>query len=502
MSRPQPRNVLSRDALALAGLLIATAWVRVWTLRTIDLGGDATYKWYLVRSWSYANPWVFDHHSARFAINVPIWITQQLFGTHPNGMFVTPLLASVAQVPLLYGCGRALGSRASGVLACLGLLWFEPMVDASSQLLPGIFQATYVLAALYCVLRFARAPEADRHFLLLAGLGLFLAYLAMVTSVYVLPGLLLAVWLIRRRVRDVLSLSGTFAALLACETLGYALSSSYRFGQLQLILHTHTDVKPTGFWGLFGRYSALPLDWRAVLAAWSSAFAVWLVTRLARGAHARQPGAVALWLAPASLLAGMTFGVKSLDPIIPATDFSIRYCDVLMPLIALCLAAALCWIARRLLAGRRSPAAVLPLTAAAALALTTWGASALYRPATEHAFEVTDRQWRMLNAALDNGIPIVGSNRGDHFQMKTLTCIQWGYLQERHLLKDGALSPIKLGKARLRDDTHRYLSRPDPGADHVARALRTRSCVVTAQRRSAEPKLALDFQPGPGCSLP
>src|ERR1700733_12547340 len=86
------------DAALLAALIVAAALVRVVTLRTIDLGGDATFKWFFVRTWRYANPWVFDHHTARFSIILPIWVVQRALGPHPNGMYVLPVLAAVLQV--------------------------------------------------------------------------------------------------------------------------------------------------------------------------------------------------------------------------------------------------------------------------------------------------------------------------------------------------------------------------------------------------------------------
>ncbi|HKP61165.1 MAG TPA: hypothetical protein VJV78_30755 [Polyangiales bacterium] len=480
----------ARDWASLIGLLAATLIVRITCLRTIDLGGDATFKWFFVRSWPFANTWVFDHHTARFSINVWIWMVQRLFGTHPNGMYLPPLLASLAQVPLLYACGRALGVPAAGFLACLLLLLFDPAHDASSQLLPGIFQATYVLAALHGVLRFARAPEQGRRWLWATGIWLFVAYLAMVTSVYVFPGVALGIWCVRRSVRDVAQVFGVFGALWLLETIGYALWSPYPLGQFQLILHTHTDVKPTTFFGLFDRFRALPHDWQGVLLTWLACAGAWL--GFFRRRQPQQPGNYALWLVPASALAGITFGIKHLNPIIPATDFSVRYCDVLMPLVALGLGCTAAWLAE--LAGRRPR----PALAAFALVVAAGGAVRQYRPA-EPALHVTDQQFRILNDALARNLPIVGANRSEHFQMKTLTCIQWGYIEEQKLLADGELRLFQLGKTRVGSRIHRFLARTELDPELVARAIKSHQCLVTATRLDAEPKLGLSVFDGPDC---
>jgi hypothetical protein len=499
----RPTRTRSRDDLViLTALSAATVAVRVLTLRTIDLGGDAAFKWFFVKSQAYANPWVFDHHTARFAIILPIWIVQRIFGAHPNGMYVLPLLAAVAQVPLLWACARLLGSVWCGVMACLALLLFEPAADSASQLLPGIFQATYVLGALHSTLRFGLDPQPQRRWLVLAAAWLFAAYLSMVTTVYFFPGAALAIWLVRGRIGDVAVVFGILAAAFVLETIGYALFSPYPFGQFQLILHTHTDVKPIGFWGLFGRFAALPLDWRAMLATWLACGAAWfgLRRRSELRGYAR---AYALWLLPLSGLAGMTLGIKSLNPIIPATTFDARYCHVLIPLLALGIGATLVAVASPPYArsiATRQPSPALPLAAAAiAIALTSWAAIRLYRP-ERSAFRVTDEQWSILNAAFETGIPIVGSNRSDHSQRKTLTCIEWAFLRSEQLLSGGQLVVRKLGKTHVGSRTHRYVSRDPLPPDVVARAIKRHRCLVTVERRDAEPKLGLAVYSGPECA--
>jgi hypothetical protein len=488
------------DSFLLAALFLGTVCVRVLTLRTIDLGGDATFKWFFVRTWQYANPWVFDHHTARFSVNVPTYLVQRVFGSHPNGMYLPPLLAAVAQAPLLYGCGRALGSRGLGVVAgCLTWL-FEPAVDASSQLLPGVFQATYLLAAVLCCLRFAEEPGSRRSSLAWAGVWLFAAYLAMVTTVYALPGVALAIWLVRRRVLDAAIVLGGFAAWVGLETLGYALWTPYPFGQFQVILRTHTNVVPTTLLGLVLRTGNLPRDWLAVLAVWLLCALAFVALRRGAWLQPSRPGRHALWLVPASVLAGMSIGIKRIQPIVPATEFRVRYYDVLVPLLALGLAALLVWSASWLLRRRPLPVRVAPALAGLGMLASVLFALGAYAPRGAHAFELTHEQFRALNDAAAHNHPIVGSNRSDHLQMKTLTCVQWAYLEDRFLLSNGELRLRKLGKASIRGRTHRYWSADRASPDAVAAAIKQRRCLVTVMRRDGEPKLGLSAFAGPECS--
>jgi hypothetical protein len=122
----------------------------------------------------------------------------------------------------------------------------------------------------------------------------------------------------------------------------------------------------------------------------------------------------------------------------------------------------------------------------------------VYRP-EQNAWNVTTEQVRILNDAFARGLPIVGTNRSDHLQMKALTCIQWAYLDDALLLVDGELKLRKTGKARVGNRTHRYLTREPLGPASVESALKSQRCLVSVTRRDSEPKLGLQQLDGGDC---
>jgi len=477
----------------LAPWLLATLGVRLWTLRSMDMGGDAAFKWFFIRSWRADNPWVYDHHTARFAVNIPAWVFQQLLGSHPNVMYAAPLFFSLLQIPWLYAIGLRLGSVAAAVIASIGLLLFESNLIASSQLLPGIFQATYLLAALHALIVFAGEPSRGR-WLLFAGGCLFAAYLSLVTTVYFLPGVALGVWGVRRKLLDVLRVCGVFVGLVLLETCAYALWSPFRYGQFQIIARTHTNVEPTTFFGLFSRFAELPLEWHIAIGLWLASCAALL--------QLRSPAARLPFCLVASGLFGMAFGIKHLDPLVPALNFRTRYFDPLMPPIALCIGLALGVAVQRV--GRRfasrSRVSKLPAwpIAAGAYAVACALALVCYR-LPEPALLTQHRQWQLLNAAYAQDLPIVGVNRSEHSQRKTLRCVQWAFLRDDLLLDQGALKLTKLGKSQARGHHYYFLARSAQAADAVSQAIKRRACFLGVARRETEPRLDVKVHAGPQC---
>jgi hypothetical protein len=452
------------------------------TLPGLDMGGDAAWKWAFVRSWGRGLPWVFDHHTARFAINLPIYLSQRVFGAHPNVMYVAPIAFALVQIPLVLAIGRRIASRPVGVVAALGLIAFGPWANAASQLLPGVFQTTYLLFALYAHCRFALCP--DSKWLVATGVALFAAYLAMISSLYFLPGFALATLCVRRRASDVLIWAGVLVGAIALETLAYASFSEFPGGQLQIVRRTHTNIAPIEFWDLFRRFGVLPAAWQAALAAGALAAAVLL-------ALGRQPALRGLpWIAGVFLL-GSTFGVKSLDPLVPALNFRDRYFDPLAPLIALMVPASVALLARarkretvRVSASARSLALMIALTALTALAVVAARGASSHRVWTDNA-----AQFAQLTSAFLAGVPIVGDNARDHDQIKTLTVIAYVFLaDEAFFAQDNPRKP-RLYRSRDRRRSYRVLSRAPPASDPLARAIREARCVVFAARRTSEPRL-------------
>lgn len=493
----------------------AAAWLLIATLPGIDMGGDAAWKWAFVRGWDHGLPWVFDHHTARFTVNLPIYLTQRLLGTQVNVMYVAPLCMALLQVAALYACGRLLASRGVGIAAVATLLAFEPWTMAASRLLPGVFQTTYLVLALYGYARFAN--EKRRGWLLWLGACVLLAYEAMITTLYFVPGFVLAVWHLRRRWLD----NGLWLAVLlagmAIETAGYAWLSEFPLGRLQIIQRSHSNVAPLELAGLFRRYAVLPLTWQLALGAGAGCACLLPWLSRSRPLHG-------LCMLIATVLLATTFGVKQLDPLVPALNFRARYFDPLAPLLALAVLACAQrgWIALRALhqrclrsgaAGataaaytsstrtrltRTAPRGMLVLACAAVLSEA--GALAQHRGYTgPEQLRLNARQQRTLSEAYVQGTPIVGRNARDHDQKKTLTVVSFAFFSDRAFWLQPNPHKPRLYRTKVRRRSYRYLARPSSSAEHIARDIARAQCVVFAARLSPEQGLSVQTADAGNC---
>ena len=502
-SSPSPSSATARDQgddrWVVGVLVLLTAGLLVATLPGIDMGGDAAWKWAFVRSWGRGLPWVYDHHTARFGVNVPIYFAQQLLGTELNAMYAAPVVFALLQVALVYECGRRLGSRGVGLGAVALLLAFEPWAAAAGRLLPGVFQSTYWVLALCCYVEFARSGR--RRWLLLLGLSMLLAYEAMLSSLYFVPGLLLAVWWLRGRVTDNAYWLIVFAVGVAIETALYAFLSDFPRGQLQVAARTHSNVEPLAFWGLFRRYVVLPRGWQVGLAvgACAAALAPWLT---------RSRAVQGLCILTGTLFVAMTFGIKQLDPLVPALNFRARYFDPLAPLLALVVAACVragvraYWQrkgAREPMRAERLSQRQALLLACAALACEVVAVVLVRGGGGLTQLTRNAQQQRTLSEAYLTDTPIVASNARDHDQIKTMTVVALAYFNERAFWAQANPHKPRLYRVKVGRRSHRVLMRNAFDAKRVQRDVAAKRCVVLAARISPQEGLKLNVTDASDC---
>lgn len=338
--------------LAALLILLAVAW-RWATLPSIE-PGDPLGHWRTVKTLLAGAPFaIHDHQTARVAVYLPALAVQALFGDHPALFYVVPIAMFIVLVAATYKLGAEIFDRKTGFLAALTVIFFPQSVRSGSQLLPGGFEAAWVVLASYFAL--VRVSGERRGRPVLAALFLFLAYLSKIQAAFYGPGLLLAIWIWTRRRRSLLVFAGTLAGLLAAEALFYALWPRAPWGRLETVIHSPVvDYIPeiSSLLELGTRFTILPDAWR-----WCFYGAVvGLVV-----AWPRLPSrARALAGIVGSFLAIMTLALRSIDPLMPLIYFAPRFITSIIPfqqlflshlLVALA-AAAGGWIASRSPRGR------------------------------------------------------------------------------------------------------------------------------------------------------
>lgn len=327
-------SATTQHPVAMRGLLLAVVVfslaVRLITTPELDVGGDATIKWYngKVLLGVAAGDWEWTHHTARFGVMLPMLLVQSLGGTDPPFYYLPTFAVAALEAALLFLIAARLASPAFGFWVAIALVLHPQMVISGAQLLPGVYSAAYLLACAWCLLCY-RDAHGGLGWLLLAALSLFLAYLSKLSNLFFLPGIALALWSWRSSLRDVACFWGALLLLIALEIGAYQLFTEYGFGRISIVNATGLPMEPLDSWlGLFGRYAALPWSWTNVLAGYAiAALGLWLAA--ARG-HLDDRTVGVLWL-PASFLVGFTFAVRSIDPIIPAQVFNARYLTAGLP---------------------------------------------------------------------------------------------------------------------------------------------------------------------------
>ncbi|MGH7589456.1 MAG: glycosyltransferase family 39 protein [Gemmatimonadota bacterium] len=137
--------------------------------------------------------WTHHPHHAPLSFAL-VRLASVLLGTHAEWALRLPsLLAGLACIPLAFAVGRALGSRAGGILLAL-LIAFDPLlVDQARQARMYSLYALVFLATLYGLARLGTEKGIPRWRWILAGLGLAAAFWTHVLGLILWGGIALGV---------------------------------------------------------------------------------------------------------------------------------------------------------------------------------------------------------------------------------------------------------------------------------------------------------------------
>lgn len=413
-----------RDAALIVALVLFALFFRLATLMIMNTGVDERDYWFSAKALASGLPYPdVTHRTTRFAIILPVALTQLILGSHPDVYYVTPVANSMLQAALLYLLGRRLRGRLAGFLAALGLTLFPYMIRAGSQVRPEVFSLTYVLAVLLFFLEYLTRDSREMGPLLWTAGFLFIAYEAKITNMYLAPGMFVAILLYKRKPSHAFLFAGLLAGLFLAETGVYAAVTPYKLGELQIIAvnHFHPDsVTVPSVGSLFQRYASpyLQFYWQLPFVLFGLAAAWYLVT----GRDRRLSSLVLLSL---SFFLCLTFEVKSLHPVTPAESFINRYFAAVLPPVFLVLACAVQEVVTRIVprAHRRTAETSLPYIGVLVLgAIAILGVFSLPRlPAglrayansplkpRQHPLVLNERYRRIINSAYADDTPLVAA---------------------------------------------------------------------------------------------
>ena len=234
----------NRNCLFLFSILAIGILYHLSILPPVETGQDAVRKWLMMKTllWSdvVSGYWAWDHHSSRWAINIPILFFRSIFDHTVNAYYFSAWSAMLATLYFMFKFCLKYMSPARAVVSCLLFIFFEQYSRNANQLIPAIFSNAYIMASFYYLDNYLDTKKK----LALGGsiLCLFFAYLSKIDNLYFMPAFLYYIFVKERSLKTIIVYSLSLAALYLSETALYALFTDYNFGRLQIIFKAHVDV--------------------------------------------------------------------------------------------------------------------------------------------------------------------------------------------------------------------------------------------------------------------
>jgi dolichyl-phosphate-mannose-protein mannosyltransferase len=242
-----------------AFIFVAAVLFRVLTAEYIEAGGDAVRKWWFCKlvvqgRWGLLE---WNHHTMRWAINLPVIAIQWMLGAHPSVYYVWPILSFGVAAVFFLLIGNRLFSRPVAVLLTIAFIAYPQMVRQGAQFLPSGPGMMYLLIAVYCLLRWLERRAL--RWTALSAVAFFAMYGSKITAVYYLPVILgVLIWwswdqeTVLRKIRPALVFMACLVALVGVECVVFQQITGFHYGRLGRLL-TSGQIKraqdPTKRWG-------------------------------------------------------------------------------------------------------------------------------------------------------------------------------------------------------------------------------------------------------------
>ena len=224
-------------------LFWSVLFLSIWVLRSlytnpIESGGDAIKKWTYVANNQHVKELLSNHHTMRWAVNLPGIAMHRLVGDRPSSYFAATLTIYSVAFVVIAMCARKL-LPAGLMIACLTVLFIEPMMfRASTQFQPIVFGFMYLAAA--CLMAILWSEKQQLRYAITSVAFVFLAYGAKAPYGYFLPGLLVFFYWQQGK-RTPLLACVAFILLFNLETLIFDWVSDRQLvlGRLSALSRTH-----------------------------------------------------------------------------------------------------------------------------------------------------------------------------------------------------------------------------------------------------------------------
>ncbi len=305
---------------------------RLYASIPVEDSGDSFVKWYEVKRLYHGLHYSrLDHHTMRWGINFPTLVFQKIFGTAPSIYYLAPATVATGAAFFLYKIALNLHGRVLAIGAMLLFSFHPVIINASSQLFPGIFSCCYILGSIYFLL--AYSEQQKMYYIVFSAFFLFLGYGAKLTNLFFLPAIFIYIAFILKEYK-------TICIYLSILLLGYCLETlwidsilgDYSFPGRLALAGGHLNFIQSGFTtesffsGIVDRWAILPNY--MYLHSFTGFFAAFFFL-LNRNKYPRESLVALAYISVTFLI---TFGICSLDPVHFLLPNRPRYINVTIPL--------------------------------------------------------------------------------------------------------------------------------------------------------------------------
>jgi hypothetical protein len=224
-------------------LILLTLAVRMGTAKPA-LRGDAAFKWQMCResrSGGTGDAWQWNHHTARWALMIPVVGLQSLLGDSPKYYYIFPVFIWCVGILATYSVGRQLRSRMTGCVCALAVLLFPEACFYGTQFLPDIPEAAWLLVALAFLVRWKQ--RRGWAVLVFSAVAFFLGYGSKATILYFLPGIAIWLYLDSKRWKPCFLYLSILLGLFLVETVILYVLSGEPLGRIGILAHASRGLR-------------------------------------------------------------------------------------------------------------------------------------------------------------------------------------------------------------------------------------------------------------------
>ncbi len=305
---------------------------RLYATIPIEDSGDSFVKWYETKRLFYGLPFSrLDHHTMRWGINFLSLFFQKIFGTQPSIYYLAPAFTAAGAAFFIYQIGLLLHGRLLALSAMLLFSFHPVIINAGSQLFPGIFSIFYVLGSIFFLLIYEN--NRQKKYLICSAVFLFLAYGAKITNLFFLPAILLYILFILHEKKAIFIYFGILFLGFCIETawidsiLGdYSLPGRLALAGGHLNFMQSGSAKVAFLSAIFKRWEILP-NYMYLHSIIGFVAAFYFLNH-----RTKFPKETLIALCYLSVSFLITFAISSLDPIQFLLPNRPRYLNVTIPL--------------------------------------------------------------------------------------------------------------------------------------------------------------------------